>query len=74
MTKYAHQLGDLDLALSRANGESWEDHKAGQHSTAPRYLPATSTAVTKRAGSTPSWAVPPPLRAWIARTTATSPA
>ncbi|MGE8640060.1 MAG: porin [Achromobacter sp.] len=39
MTKYANKLGDLDLALSWANGESWEDHKAGQqYGASLRYM------------------------------------
>lgn len=42
-------------------------------SKAPRSSPATSMAATRPAGSTPSWAAPPPPSS-TARTTATSPA
>lgn len=39
MTKYANTIGDLSLALSWANGESWEDHKAGQqYGASLRYM------------------------------------
>ncbi len=30
MTKYANTFGDLSMVLSWANGEDWDDHKAGQ--------------------------------------------
>ena len=39
MTKYSNTIGDLSLALSWANGESWEDRKAGQqYGASLRYM------------------------------------